>query len=209
MRRFKKRLQKKYYSRVATGLQDGSITPFYANRARIIYGRLIDRKYVTEFRPWWYDQFDRWSELSLTEEQNKFFDECRTVFEQLSGIDYDKFKDYIKQLPERNRKPRQRKEKPDPPVRKLRKPERFRIRMNKDGIVEVAGEKVFSVEGYDFFIHRSGGYWSVSDATCGARLYSDERYKKAVKRAYEIIEKNFDNYVDLVSKRRLPEKEAK
>ncbi|MNN71339.1 hypothetical protein D3C81_1872640 [compost metagenome] len=70
----------------------------------------------------------------------------------------------------------------------------------------VIGEKVFTIGNHDFFIYPSKGqyfhFWTVSGVGSGVKICSDERYKRAVDRAKEIITKNYDSYVNQVSKLR-------
>ncbi|WP_409346804.1 hypothetical protein [Paenibacillus sp. MBLB4367] len=202
MSAFKKRLQKKYFSRVAAGLANGKLSPFYARRALKCIQRFFFIKYVTEFQPWWWDQFDNWGKLDLTTEHRRYVEEWNAEIERISGIDQKQFDSYLDQmpkLPKRDRKPR--KEKPEPPVRKLRKPEEFRI-ADRDGTTRtVTGEIAFSIGGYDFSIHHNSRSWVVSDVAIGAAISYSQRYKDAVKLARELIEKHFDKYVDQVNKR--------
>ncbi|MNO29202.1 hypothetical protein D3C76_191120 [compost metagenome] len=114
----------------------------------------------------------------------------------MTGISIEKFADIAKQneKPEKIKKTKTRKEKPPLPVRKLKNPEIFTI-LSNNGIKPTTGEKVFTYNGFDFWIRHNGHYWIVSDATSGTYIYAHERYKKAIADARDRIERHFDKYI--------------
>lgn len=199
MRRFKKRLKKKFMSRAAAGIGTGTITPFYAKRSQEIISHYIDYKYLTEFRPWWYSDeiFAKWSELNLGEEHKRHFDKWINEIERMYNLDFNDLNEYYKSMPKRkqNRKPRV--EKPPAPIRQLKKTESFMIRM-QSGIKEVMGERCLNVRGYEFMIRhdveRHWSPWVVSCITSGTVVAVHCTYKKAVQKARELVEDNFEKY---------------
>ncbi|CAI6073137.1 hypothetical protein [Cohnella sp. JJ-181] len=198
MRHFKKRQLKKYFRRAAGGMKRGKLTPFYANRVAEWVSWYIDHKYMTEFRPWWYDQ--DWSKYDLSAEHHRYFEKWATEMERISGIDHKRLNEYRLSIPKRKRlQPRPPRKEKEQPVRKLRNPQLFRIK-TYGGYEYVTGEKVFEINGHSFFIHRNSGVWVVSDVTIGASVIYDERYKRAVERARTIITDNLDQYLNMAQK---------
>ncbi|MNP72050.1 hypothetical protein D3C76_1685210 [compost metagenome] len=65
---------------------------------------------------------------------------------------------------------------------------------------QIEGEIAFIIEGYTFFIHHNGHYWTVSDVAMGAAIARDHRYKEAIRKARERIERDVSHYIDLVAK---------
>lgn len=207
MRRFKTRLQKKYYSRAAEGLRNGTITPFYAKKALEAMKYWFDYQYLVVFRPWWYKQ--DWKEHPLKSSYQGFIDKATEEIEEESGIKFDELSAYMKTLQKRKRNRKPRKEKVQPPIRKLKNPREFKIYYRqKDGSttwLTVTGELVFSYREYDFFIRHEEDMWIVSDVATGRMIAFDERYKKAVLNAKDMIEKHFETYVSKVKKFRQEE----
>ncbi|MBH0331467.1 hypothetical protein ABH14_16965 [Brevibacillus brevis] len=167
----------------------------------------IIKKYVTEFHPWWYDQFDNWRNLDFQAELNKHYDKTIQELQKWVGIDMEQYQQYFqlnhKKDPTKqrsNRKPRKQREQP---IRKLRNPQEFKIRVNvklNPTWQSIIAEPAFHYRGYDFFIAHYGGRWVVSDVATGCRVASNKRYKKAIQLAKERIEKNFDVYVHRVDR---------
>lgn len=198
MRHFKKRLLKKYFRRAADGMKRGKLTPFYANRVAEWVEWYFDHKYLTEFRPWWYEQ--DWQQYDLVAEHKRHFDKCYAEMEQISGIDLKRLNEYRQSLPKRKKlQPRPLRQEKEQPIRKLRSPQLFRIK-TYSGYEYVTGEKVFEIDGHAFFAHHNGNTWVVSDVAIGAGVTYDQRYKRAVQRAREIIGSRFDQYLDLVNR---------
>lgn len=204
MKTFKKRLQKKFMSKVASGIKDGTITPFYAKRSQEIISHYIDYKYLTEFRPWWYSDeiFAKWGEFDLVAEHKRHFDKWIKEIEFMYNLDFNALSEYYKTMPKRKQNRKPKKEKLPALIRKLLNPEEFTIR-NFNRLKKVEGERCFSVKGYDFFIRREGSFWIVSDVMCGMAVLSHERYKKAVQNSRERIEQHFDKYIEFVNKYRI------
>jgi hypothetical protein len=208
MEKFKKRLTKKILKRVAAGLSsDKPIPKFYTYRAMLIMQWFYDHQYLTVFRPWWYDR--DWTKMDFVETVKQHYAETDKRFQAWSGIDSNQF---VKLLNEEKaergekpeRKPKPRKEKSDPPIRKLRKPQQFEIGW-RSGIGEivrktVTGELAFRHGDHDFFIYHNGDNWCVTDVAVGAVVARDERYKRAVERAKQIIAEHYEKYVQMVEK---------
>ncbi|MEK0313721.1 hypothetical protein [Cohnella sp. 56] len=200
MRRFKKRQLKKYFRRAAEGMKRGKLTPFYAHRIAEWVSLYIDNKYLTEFRPWWYDQGCRHTKSDLAAEYKRHFEKWFAEMEQISGIELMPINEFRRSLPKRVKlRPRQMRKEKEQPIRKLRNPQLFRIRTNK-GNEYVTGEKVFEINEHAFFAHHNGDVWVVSDVAIGAAITYDRRYKRAVERAREVIERRFDQYLDLLAR---------
>lgn len=211
----KKRQRDKILKIVARQINSGDFTKLKPVHFRCIdhtISEFIDKKYITEWRPWWYDQFDNWGSMSLKEEHKKFFDKAYQELQEWTGIDMEKYHQYFKlnhknepKKQRTNRKPRKEKEQP---IRKLRNPREYKIRVNKgNGPIweTIIGESAFQYQGYEFFIAHYQSRWVVSDPITGARITGDERYKRAVKFAKELIEKNYEKYVAMVEKFRQEE----
>ncbi|WP_411736069.1 hypothetical protein [Paenibacillus sp. M2] len=197
-----KRMVKKYFKRVSEAQAAGREVPFfYLSKTRRIISDFIDNQYVTVFRPWWYDQFDNWSDYNLSDEMKRHYTDVICKVEQQWSVDIKQIGDGYKAL-KRVQVRKQRKAKPDPPVRKLRNPETFFITDMQKGKVEVTGEVVFTRRGYKFFIRLVEGAWGrewwVSDVACGMRISKSQRYKQAVKKAQEIIDQSFERYINTV-----------
>ncbi|MFW5433723.1 hypothetical protein [Paenibacillus apiarius] len=211
MKRAKKRLRKKYFKMVANGLRTGALIPnFYIDKVRIELTFFYDRKYHSEFRPWWYNQLGTRNDLNLSTEIRRFYNDVRNNFGAMTGIDMDAFKDATKARLEQKRrvygpkKPQRRKVKKQP-IRKLRRPERFYIAINGGRRQVVIGERVFQHRGLHFFIrHVPGAYanYVVSDVMAGLVVARHERYKKAVEIAKRRIETMFDEYLTQVKTRK-------
>lgn len=207
MSKVKKRIQKKHYRIIREALSAGKLVPtFPMFRVREYWDNFLTKRYLTVFRPWWYEQ--NWGSMDLKTEHNKHFDETMQLFEKATGVN---LKLFGKELEKHQRPPRDRKlrkEKPPEPIRKLRNPEMFTIRtvkyVNEERIITmetVEGERVFVVNGYSFFIRHNGRHnWVVSDAVLGAAISFDARYKMAVKRARKRIEENFQGYLEAINK---------
>lgn len=191
---------KKVYKVVSERLRRG--LPLSKRHLTIVneeFGRFLDRGYIKEFQPWWYDQFDNWSELNFTKEYNRFFVKWLDELQQISGINMEDWSEYKKTLPDRIKVRKPRKEKPAAPIRRLQRPETFNVRMHSNNgegkTKEVIGEKAFTFKGYDFFIHHNGRHWVVSDVLVGKKICGCDRYKQAISKAKEIIETHFETYV--------------
>lgn len=200
MRRTKNRLRNKYFKRVVEGQKLGIMHLFYARRAAYLINIMFDHKYLTVFRPWWYEQ--DWTKHSLGTEAPKFYRETGADIELTTGINLKSLNEYLKQFPKRPRSERKSKDPKELPIRRLRNPEYFQITVygnNKPEKQVVKGEKAFSFKGYDFFIRYDDAYgWVVSDVVAGFRLAYSSRYKLAIKMAKEIIGNNFDKYVEKI-----------
>lgn len=198
MRVYKKRQLKKYFRRVADGMKRGKITPFYANKVADWVSWYIDHKYLTEFRPWWYEQ--DWGKHDLTAEQIRHFEKWDAEMEQISGLDLKRLNEFRMSIPKRVKlQPRPLRKEKEHPIRKLRNPQLFRIK-TYSGYEYVTGEMVFEINGHAFFAHHNGNAWVVSDVAIGAAVTKDQRYKRAVQRAREIIESQFDQYLEFVNR---------
>lgn len=191
----KKRLQKKYLKRVAEGQRTGCEIPFfYTSKAFDIASQYFDRQYLTIFRPWWYDQFDNWGKLDLGKEWNRHFAESEREFQEKWGIDVGQLNaDYRSRRRVQARKPR--KPKVELPLRRLRNPDTFKIRMINGTTRDVTGEIAFEYRGHQFFVYHNGDGWCVSCVLAGMRLSFNSSYKKAVRMAKERIIKSFDAYL--------------
>lgn len=201
----KRRIQKKHYRIVREALAAGKALPaFYMFRVREYWDDFFVKRYLTVFRPWWYENLENRGQLDFKAEHHKHFNETMRLFIQQTGIDLKRLGEELEKLnrPERKRKPR--KEPPPEPIRKLKRPERFTIQVREIGgrIVkqEVEGEKVFEVNGYSFWIRHDGVQWIVSDVVVGAAISFESRYKAAVNKARERIEKNWDHYLKNIEK---------
>ncbi|MDP5277276.1 hypothetical protein, partial [Chengkuizengella axinellae] len=60
--------------------------------------RNFESKYCGEFRPWYYDRFDKWHELDLSEEISKFCKKVEREFEDWTGINPDSLHDYVENM---------------------------------------------------------------------------------------------------------------
>ncbi|GED55862.1 hypothetical protein EDM54_24210 [Brevibacillus borstelensis] len=207
----KKRQRNKILKIVARQINSGDFTKLKPVHFRCVSNTIsdyIDRKYITEWRPWWYDQIDNWNSMSLADEHKKFFDKCLQEIQEWTGIDMEKYHKYFelnhKEKPKKrrvNRKPRKEKEKP---IRKLRNPRVYKIHVNLGGGAtewrSIIAEPAFQYRGYEFFIAHYEGWWCVSDVATGRRIVEHDRYKKAIEIAKERIERNFDKYVAQVER---------
>lgn len=201
MRKYSKRLTKKWLKRVADGLSSGETVPnFYTYRVLMILHWFYDYQYLTVFRPWWYEQ--NWTEKKLVDEHQRHFVETDQKFKEWSGIDAKLFVELLKLerdgRKKRNRKPR--KEKSEPPIRKLRNPRQFEVKMRNGTTEYVTGEIAFRHGEHEYFIYHTGYRWCVSDVEMGAAITYDRRYNEAVRRGKEIIEGNYDKYVEFLKK---------
>lgn len=202
MRKFKNRLQKKYIQRARDGLKHGNPSPFYMRRTQLFIQRYMDRHYLTVFFPWWYEQ--EWGEMDFLQVHTKYYEDTFKELGEKINIDLKQLGAYFRSNPRPekiNSKPR--KDKPSPPVRKLKQPQEFVIKVYQGGVlsdVTVIGEVAFQYEGYQFFVHRYGDSWRVSDVVCGKKLAVHDRYKQAVKIAKERIASNIASYIDQVNK---------
>ncbi|MBG9734568.1 hypothetical protein [Paenibacillus alvei] len=203
----KRRLQRKYFKRVASGLKSGKQIPnFYIEKVRSELTHYFDRKYITEFRPWWYDQLEDRNELNLSTEIRRFCNDIRDSFGAMTGIDMDVFDDYTKAMQQQKRrvygpkKLRRRKVK-EQPIRKLKRPEQFYITTNDRCRHVLIGERVFQHRGFHFFIYRTSdafAHYVVTDVLTGVAIARHYRYKKAVEIAKKKIATNFDSYLTLI-----------
>ncbi|BFH12751.1 hypothetical protein WJ0W_004618 [Paenibacillus melissococcoides] len=204
MKQAKKRLRKKYFKRVANGLQTGAPIPnFYIDKVLGEFAFFYHRKYITEFQPWWYEQMETRNDLDFRTEIKRFFDGARDDFGSVTGIDMVAFADAAMARQERKRrvygpKKQKRRKVTKQPIRKLRRPEQFYIAINGGRRQVVIGERVFQHRGLHFFIrHVPGAYanYVVSDVAAGIAVARHERYKKAVDIAKRRIETMFDAYI--------------
>lgn len=200
MRRFKKRLIKKFVRKAAAGIERGNITSFYTKRAIEAYVHFIDKKYLTEFRPWWYEQ--DWSKTNFTKAHKRFFEQTDKRFEEKYRIDLDALGKSFKNVPKCKRGKSPRKPKPEKPIRKLRNPETFVIRGANLQKQEVIGERCFSYRGYDFMIRYAQG-WRVTCIATGLLLSWQDSYAYAIAIAKEKLEQHFEKYIENVEKYRL------
>jgi hypothetical protein len=93
----KKRQLKMVFKIVAKQINSGDFTKLKPAHLRIVsnaFASFFDRKYLNEFRPWWYEQFDRWSELSFGQELQKFIQKYDKSVEEWSGINVKMYKQY-------------------------------------------------------------------------------------------------------------------
>lgn len=208
MRRTKNRLRNKYFKRVVEGQKLGIMKEFYAKRAAYLINLIFDYKYLTVFRPWWYEQ--NWTEHPLEIEAPKFHRETAADIELSIGINLKSLNEYLKQLPKRPSRKRKEKEPKEQPIRKLRHPESFEISVFEKGQQAkqtVIGEKAFSIQGYDFFIRYQETHgWVVSDKELGLMVTYSPRYKLAVKEAKQRMENNFIKYIEMVEIHRIKSK---
>ncbi|WP_068775818.1 hypothetical protein [Paenibacillus sp. FJAT-26967] len=198
-----KRVRKKFLARAAKLLAKGKISRFYILRAKNEIGLMFDRSYLNIFRPWWYDQFDRWSELNFREEHEKFFENAAVEIEKETRISLESLQEAYNRLPKRPERVRKYREPKPQPIRKLKNPEEFKIRVHENGVkkfLSVIGEKVFVIRDYDFFIRHDGTFWVVSDVKTGGAVSKSWSYKDAVAEAKKRIEENFDQYLKILEK---------
>ncbi len=206
----KKRQRNKILKIVARQINSGDFTKLKPAHFRCVDKTIsgyIEKKYFSEFRPWWYEQIDNWGKMTLGEEYGKFFDKTLQEIQKWTGIDMDKYHQYFdlnhKNQPKResgNRKPRKIKEQP---IRKLKNPREYKIRLyrgEKQEFEAIIGEWAFQYKGYEFFIAHYYGEWVVSDVAIGCRVAGHKRYKMAIRIAKERIERNFDKYVAQVER---------
>lgn len=202
MRIFTKRLQKKFLNRAINGLLIGEPNRFYLMKLIDYVGSYYYRKYLTEFRPWWYDNFENWKEYDFVKESKNHFDRVSRELEGM-GIPMNLVDDWVKKQPKRNRNRKPRKEK-QKPIRKLRNPQEYEISVRKFGEVtkeKVIGEFAFRYGEHDFFIHRYQDHWRVSDVAIGAAVTSyHDSYRKAIDDAKKKISSNYESYVEMVEK---------
>lgn len=193
-----KRLTKKYFNRVSEAQKTGHEVPFfYLSKTREIVSEFVDNQYMTVFRPWWYEQ--DWSKYELADEMKRNYQETIRKAEEKWSIDVRKIgQEYMSR--KRVQKPKPRKQKAEPPIRRFRNPEVFSIKLRSGEWVGVEGELAFEIQGYKFFIYRIESYWGVADVITGALIKRGDTYKKAVKQARERIVSNFDKYVELAQR---------
>ncbi|MEK5415157.1 hypothetical protein [Paenibacillus sp. FSL L8-0708] len=197
MKKYKRRKLKKWFKRVAAGINSGQPIPrFYALRVIDSLHHFVDCEYLNHFRPWWYEELDKGTKLDFVESHSQHFKETERKFKEWSGIDPNDISLLVKE--HKSRKARKRKApkaKPEQPIRKLRNPEEFHIFLKTGEERPVTGERIFNYGGYDFFIWHDGIFWSVSDVSVGLRVYAHTRYKKAVEVAIERVTVGFDSFV--------------
>ncbi|MDB5056150.1 MAG: hypothetical protein JWM44_4200 [Bacilli bacterium] len=203
MRRTKNRLRKKFINKVTIAQKLGNMQKFYARQAAILIGDMFDYQYITVFRPSWYDQIDKWSEMSLSDAIKIFIDKFEKQIQKDTGINIKALDEYLKQFPKRQYRERELREPKEQPIRKLKNPETFQITAYKNKEIvkqEVSGEVVFTIQGYAFFIRHDQIYgWVVSDVAEGKRIANSSRYAVAVKNGKEIMEKHIDEYVKRIT----------
>lgn len=91
-----KRQREKILKSVARQINSGDFTPLPTEHERCVKetgGKFFDRKYVTEFRPWWYEQAG--IEMDFATEVRKFFKKAEKEFEEMYGLNMDMWKQYI------------------------------------------------------------------------------------------------------------------
>lgn len=205
----KRRQRDKILKIVARQINSGDFTKLKPVHFRCVDKTIsgyIEKKYFSEFRPWWYEQFDHWGKMTLGEEYGKFFDKTLQEIQKWTGIDMDKYHQYFelnhKKQPKKERSTRKPRKEKEQPIRRLRNPQEFKIRLVNDGELSwenILGELAFQYRGYEFFIAHLGE-WVVSDVAVGCRIAGHARYKMAIQIAKERIEKNFDKYVAQVER---------
>lgn len=194
----KKRLMKKYLKRISEGQQLKKEVPFfYVSQAKSIVDDYLEWFHFSVFRPWWYQQ--DWKEMDFAKAITQQYKSAEDDFQSKWSIDLMALSnEYKSRKRVQTRKPG--KTKPEPPVRRLRNPEVFSIRLRSGEWYGVEGEIAFEHKGYKFFIYHTGSYWSVADVITGALIKSAETYKKALNQARERIVTNFDSYVKITEK---------
>lgn len=201
---YTKRLQKKYIKRVVEGVKKGNVNPFYLRKVADFIDIYFCQQYDTVFRPWWYEDIEQWKTMNLAEEIGKHYQRCGERMSKHLGIDLKLLNEHYKKLTKRQRGPRKPRVKPDPPVKKLKNPQEFDIRVRISGNEiekqKVIGEIAFKHGDHEFFIHRQNAFWSVSDVAAGVRVTYHPSYKKSVAAAKEIIRINYDSYVSQIDK---------
>ncbi|MCY9593743.1 hypothetical protein PC41400_21675 [Paenibacillus chitinolyticus] len=203
MKKATKRFRKKYLSRAAKSITTGKISRFHILRAKNEINLMFDRGYLNVFRPWWYDQSDRWNELDFRVEYKKHALATAAEIENKTRINLKKLQEDYDRLPKHPPRIRKYREPKPQPIRKLKNPEEFKIIVLENGVkkvLSVIGEKVFVVRGYDFFIRHDGTFWVVSDVKTGAAVSKSVGYKDAVAVAKKRIEENFDQYLKILEK---------
>ncbi|MED0673857.1 hypothetical protein P4S95_27310 [Aneurinibacillus aneurinilyticus] len=94
----KKRQLKKVFKIVAKQINSGDFTKLKPVYFRIIdktLANFVERKYINEFRSWWYDQ--DWSKFDLTTEILRCYKKWDKEFEEWSGINMDLYTRYFQQ----------------------------------------------------------------------------------------------------------------
>jgi len=187
-----KRLQKKYLKIVADRLAAGQEVPrFYFFKIERHFENYQIKNYVEKFRPMLHEvEADlNWQDLRV-----EHMKKTNAEYEQKYGVDTKLLCRYSNALrrnkSKRMRKPR--KEKPAPPIRKLKNPLMYKIRVGGNSDYRVVGEPAFEYRGLKFFIHHFKGLWTVSEKESGLQVIKDKRYKQAIAKARKLIEENFD-----------------
>ncbi|MEK5058620.1 hypothetical protein BK126_03095 [Paenibacillus sp. FSL H7-0326] len=199
----KKRLIKKFYKRVAEAQKNKKEVPFfYVTKVRHLVAEFIDHRYLTVFRPYWYEQLENCKRLDFMTEHKKHYEETFDLIRKQTNIDLDLLsEDYKSRRRIQTRKPA--KPKKPKPVRKLRNPRTFAIRMINGEYREVTGEIAFKHGNYEFFIYHDPkiDIWIVSDVTVGAVIARHIKYNLAVIRAEITIKNGFDRYKEFVNRK--------
>lgn len=190
----KQRVKKKHYRIVREALEAGKVVPrFQLMRVFKYWDDFSHMRYIKVFRPWWYEQLvtkDR--KIDFKEAHTNHFNETIDLFKKETGVDMILFGEELKRQrkPSRNRKSKPRKEKAPAPIRKLKNPVQFRIKVSQTEYRTVTGEKVFEQYGIPFYIFHAGKYecWCVTCGETGYKIAGSERYKKAIERAKKSIQ---------------------
>ncbi|MCR8986071.1 hypothetical protein NW801_13665 [Brevibacillus laterosporus] len=211
----KSRQRKKILKIVARQINSGDFTKLKPVHFRCVDKTIDDyiyKKYITEFRPWWYDQIDNWSNMKLGEEHGKHYDKTIAELQNWTGINMEQYRQYFElnheSIPKRKRGKRRIRKSKEQPIRKLKNPKEYKIRVIRDGKPEwesIIAEQAFQYRGYEFFIAHYRGWWVVSDVAAGIQIACHDRYKKSIQIAKERIEKNFEKYVSQVTQLRKEE----
>lgn len=187
-----KRLRKKFLKIVADCLSNGKEVPrFYFLKVEKHFDEFQLTRYVEEFRPM-LDEID--ADLNWQDLRVEHIKKVNAEYQKKYGVDTRLLCRYSYAMrqnePKRARKAR--KKRPAPPVRKLRNPRMYKITTRNDPNYRVLGEPAFEYRDLRFFVHHFRGKWTVSEVESGLQVATDERYKRVIARAKQLVESNYD-----------------
>lgn len=187
-----KRLQKKFLKIVADCLSSGKQVPsFYFLKAEKHFNEFQIIRYVEEFRPM-LTEID--AELNWEDLYVEHIKKTNAKYQEKYGVDTQLLcrYSYAMRQNKSKRSRKARKEHPAPPIRKLRNPRMYKITTRNDPNYRVLGEPAFEYRGLRFFVHHFQGKWTVSEVESGLQVATDERYKRVIARAKQLVESNYD-----------------
>lgn len=94
----KKRQRKKILKIIARQINSGDFTklkPVHFRCVDSVLFSFLAKKYFNEFRPWWYDNNENWSKMSLSEELLKHEEKAIAEFGRIWSLDMVNYQRYF------------------------------------------------------------------------------------------------------------------